>query len=311
MLTLAHCKLRAVSHWQAVTQSFNALYLQAASTLMTVMVITAALTLPALFWIFSLNIHEATQGWQKNAHVSLYLEAGLSSEKQAQLLERVRHMDGVLNASLKTPEQAMAELQQQEGMADLMKYLSSNPLPAVIDAVPVLSMNTSVSMKPFLERLNGLPYVVEVQSDLAWVTQLQAVSKGIYRITQGFMLLLAAAVVLIIVNTLRLDMHRRQQEMRVLKLIGATDAYILRPFLYAGIWYGLIGGVGAVLCVSLFLIALDAILKPLAAMYQMHYSFTGLSVTQAYLLVMTAVSLGWVGAKTAVAKQLRYIEPYR
>ena len=122
--------------------------------------------------------------------------------------------------------------------------------------------------------------------------------------------LVSLAVVLVIANTLRLAIHNRHEEIQVLKLIGATDPYIARPFLYSGIWYSLAGAILAVLFVNLFMLILTSVVKQLASVYQMRYSITGLSVKQAYYLVLVSIILGWLGAQLSVNRQLASIEPY-
>jgi cell division transport system permease protein len=117
------------------------------------------------------------------------------------------------------------------------------------------------------------------------------------------------AVIVIVGTTLRVAIHSRQEEIQVLKLIGAKDPFILRPFLYSGVWYGAIGAIFAIFLVNIFILSLGASVNQLAVAYQMHYPLTGLTIRQILLLVLFAIILGWVGARLSVKRQLASIEP--
>lgn len=300
----------AASHLYAVINSFNFLCRRPLATLITVVVIAVTLTLPILFWVFTNNISQLTIGWQKSGTVSLYLKPKLSLLQQKQLLTNIQLIQGVGAVSLKTPTEGIKELQQQEGMNDIMRYLPENPLPTLIEVIPALSVNTPAQMEQLFNRLKALPQVEQAKLDMEWIRRLHAILGLAAGIANALMVLLASAVVLIVGNTLRLAIHNRHEEILVLKLIGASDQFIIRPFLYIGVWYGLIGAVFAVLFVNIFLLSLAVGLQELAAVYSMHYPLKGLTLFQAYLIVLAAISLSWLGARVAVKRQLASIEPY-
>lgn len=297
-------------HVQAATTSLNLLCRKPMATMMTVIVIAITLTLPALFWVFSDNLEKITKDWQKSGHISLYLKPSLSTAEEEAVLTRVQATEGVGKASLKSSADGLAELQQQEGMQDIMRYLPENPLPAVIEVVPALAITQPFQVEQLFTRLQALPQVEQAKLDLEWITRLHAILGFASKAAHAVMALLASAVVLIIGNTLRLAIHNRHEEIQVLKLIGATDPFIARPFLYSGIWYSLAGAILAVLFVNIFMLSFAVAIKQLATAYQMSYPILGLSVKQAYLLVLTSTILGWLGARLSVNRQLASIEPY-
>ncbi len=305
-------KMRALLayHVQAASSSFNRLCRRPLATLMTVVVIAIALSLPALFWVFTANVQQLMSGWQRGGHISLYLKPALSSADQTELLERVQATEGVGHASLKSAADGLAELQQQEGMHDIMRYLPENPLPAVIEVIPALAMNAPWQIEQLFTRLKAYSQVEQAKLDMQWINRLHAILGFVSKAAHALIALLAFAVVLIVGNALRLAIHNGHEEIQVLKLIGATDPYIARPFLYSGLWYGLAGAVLAVLFVNLFMLSLAAAIKELASAYQMRWPIMGLSVKQAYLFVFIACILGWLGAKLSVKRQLASIEPY-
>lgn len=305
-------KLRTLCacHVQAAASSLSLLLAKPLASMITVFVIAITLTLPALFWVFSENIQQRMTDWRQGGHISLYLKSSVSSAQQIQLLNKIRVMPGVGQATLKSPEEGLIELQHQEGMQDIMRYLPENPLPAVIEVIPALHVDAPEKVESLFLRLKKLDQVEQAKLDLQWVNRLYAILEFVTSIAHGLMILLGFAVTFIIGNTLRLAIHHRHEEIQILKLIGATDPFILRPFLYSGIWYGLASSFLAIILVNLFLFSLSFAASQLASAYQMHYSFIGLSSRQVLLLILSAIVLGWLGARLTVKKQLASIEPY-
>lgn len=297
-------------HIQAIAQSLNLLCRKPVATLMTMVVIAIALALPTLFWIFNSNLSQLTTGWQRTGQISLYLKTPLTQEAQMKLLEKVNTIEGVGQATLKSPEEGLAELTQQEGMQDIMRYLPENPLPAVIQVVPALFVDSPSKQDSLFSQLKGLKQVEQVKLDMEWITRLHAFSSFLSHLTDSLMVLLALAVFLIIGNTMRLALHHKQEEIQILKLIGATDPFILRPFLYSGIWFGLVGAVLAIFLVNIFILSLRGVMNQLIDAYQMNYPITGLSLGRILLLVFFSIILGLLGAGLSVKRQLASIEAY-
>jgi cell division transport system permease protein len=296
-------------HLQAAMHSLNALCRKPLATIMTSIVIAIALALPALFWVFSDNLAKLTVNWQRGGHISLYLKPGISEAEQQQIVQKVREMDGVAQVSLKTSSDGLSELTQQEGMQDIMRYLPENPLPAVIDVVPALTVDSPAKLDLLSRQLQTLAQVDNAKVDMAWISRLHALLGFAAKFADALLALLAMAVIVIVGTTLRLAIHSRQEEIQVLKLIGAKDPFILRPFLYSGVWYGAIGAIFAIFLVNIFILSLGAAVNQLAVAYQMHYPLTGLTMRQILLLVLFAIILGWIGACLSVKRQLASIEP--
>lgn len=296
-------------HLQAAVQSLNLLCRKPLATMMTSIVIAIALALPALFWVFSDNVAKLTASWQRGGHISLYLKPGLSEAEQQLVLQKVRETDGVAHVSLKSSTDGLSELTQQEGMQDIMRYLPENPLPALIDVVPALIIDSPAKLDLLARQLQNLSQVDNAKVDMEWISRLHAVLGFAAKFADALLALLAMAVIMIVGTTLRLALHSRQEEIQVLKLIGAKDPFILRPFLYSGVWYGALGAVFAIFMVNIFIFSLGSAVNQLAVAYQMHYPLTGLSMRQILLLVLFAIILGWMGARLSVKRQLASIEP--
>jgi len=306
---LKRLQLLLVYHLQAATQSLNLLCRKPLATMMTAVVIAISLALPALFWVFTGNMDKLTVGWQRGGHISLYLKLGLTDAQQQLVVQKVRKTEGVAQATLKTPAEGLSELTSQEGMHDIMRYLPENPLPPVIDIVPALMVDSPAKLDLLARQLQTITQVEQAKLDMEWISRLHVISGFAGKAANALLALLAMAVVLIIGTTLRLAIHSRHEEIQILKLIGAEDSFIQRPFLYSGVWYGAVGAILAVFIVNIFILSLGSAMNKLAVIYQMHYPLTGLSARQVLLLVLLAIILGWLGALLSVKRQLASIEP--
>lgn len=296
-------------HVQAATHSLNYLCTKSLATLMTSVVIAIALALPAIFLVFSDNMHQLTADWQHGGNISLYLQSNLTEAKQQQVLTQVRSNKGVGLASLHSSAEGLAELVQQEGMQEIMHYLPENPLPAVITVLPAAVVDSPEKMNLLSGDLHLIPGVEQAKVDMEWIRRLDALIGFATRFANALFALLALAVVVIIGTMLRLTLHSRQEEIQVLKLIGAQESFILRPFLYSGVWYGAIGAIFAIFLVNIFILSLGMAVNKLASAYQINYSLALLSLRQVLLLVLFAIILGWLGARLSIKRQLALIEP--
>lgn len=297
-------------HGQALVSSIDFLCRKPIANMTTVLVIAIALALPALFWVCADNLRLLTKEWQHNGHISIYLKPNTPDAEQKQTLANILATAGVGQATLKSSNQGLDELVKQEGMQDIMHYLPENPLPSVIDVLPAVSIDSPAKLDLLARQLELINSVDMVKLDMEWIRRLHVMLDFAARGAQILFSLLALAVVLIIGNTLRLAIQSRQEEIQILKLIGATNPYILRPFLYSGIWYGLLGALVAVFLVNIFILSLRSAMNQLLVMYQMHSPLSGLSLRQILLLVLVAVILGWLGACLSVRRQLAAIEPF-
>ncbi len=296
---------RLAYHLRAGMGSVRALRSKPFATLLTVMVISISLALPALFQVVVNNLQQLDGNWQRGSHISLYLDATLSSADTAALFEQVRMTPGVGTARLKSSADGLAELQEQEGMQDIMQYLPENPLPTVIDVITAQDVSSSDAVNNLYQSLKSYPHVAQAKFDRQWVSRLYALLDIASRIADALMMLLAAGVVLIIGNTLRMAILNRYEEIQVLKFIGASHSYIIRPFLYTGVFYGAIGAILAMLIVHIMTLSLSVLVDRLAETYQMHYVLMGLSSEQTVKMMLFSMGLGWIGARASVRSLCR------
>lgn len=279
------------------------------TTGLTIVVIALTLSLPTLFWILTHQLQQLTASWQRAGHISLYLSLPITNANQQSLLVRVQNTPGVKAVTLKSAMDGLKELQQQADMQDIAEYLPDNPLPPVLDVIPADDLQTPAQLEQLLQTLQAYPQVEQAKMDLQWMNQIYRIIAIITQVTHTILLLLAVAVILIIANTLRLTIQNRHEEIQVLKLIGAPDLFILRPFLYMGMAYGLLGALLAICIVNGLCYSLQYAMVPLTTLFHIPSISFALSWVQASGLMVIALFLGWFAARLSVKRQLMAVEP--
>lgn len=278
------------------------------ASLLTILVIAVTLALPASMHLIIKNAQSLSSNWDNALDFSLYLRAGTSGEDAARLAELIGQRADVQAVTLISSDEALEEFKTQSGFGPALDHLSVNPLPHTIVVRPA-SSNTEQSMTLMHEELSNLPETDFVQADTEWVQRFHAILDMVQRAITIGAGLLGAAIIVIIGNTIRLDIQNRREEIEVTKLIGASNGFVRRPFLYAGLWYGLGGGLLALALVAYGMFALKEPAGRLAGLYSSSFNMLSLSVTESLVTVGTGVLLGLAGSWLAVARHLRRIEP--
>ena len=204
---------------------------------------------------------------------------------------------------------ALAEFQQHAGMGDALLQLDYHPLPSVIVVTPRSIDGGAAALEPLRDRLAAIDGVEQVQIDLLWVERLAAILAMFERFAGGLGVLLIIALLLVMANTIRLAIESRRDEILVIKLVGGTDAFVRRPFLYIGVLYGLLSGVLAWILLALGLAWLNVTVERVASLYQSEFALFGMPFTDGLALVFGSMVLGLAGAWLAVGQHVRAIEP--
>ncbi|MGH8379057.1 MAG: permease-like cell division protein FtsX [Gammaproteobacteria bacterium] len=296
-------------HRQMLLAGFARLRSHPLATFMTVAVIGIALALPSGTLVLVKNAKSISGNWQGAARISLFLKTGLSDSTVQQLATTVRVRAGVASVQVITADQSLADFQQRSGFGDALSLLGNNPLPAVLVITPADDYTTPSAAQQLGRAFSALPQVDQVRMDIQWLKRLQAMLEILHRAVIIIALLLAIAVVLIVGNTIRLEIENRRAEIEVSKLLGATDRFIRRPFLYHGAWYGLAGGVLAWILVVIALMLIAGPVDRLANLYGSQFSLQGLGFDGTVTLLLSGIVLSWLGSWLAVARHLRAIEP--
>jgi cell division transport system permease protein len=296
-------------HIQAIKNSAKTLRATPWATAVTVLVLAVTLILPVLFWLLMGHVKPLTNEWREGNEIALYLDSPLSSVDETALLVRVRGTEGVGHATFVSAEASLKELEQQEGMEDIRRYLPNNPLPSVINVMPSSVLDTPLKLEQLFQKLKNYPHVEQAKLNRDWSTRLYAVLGFMTYLTWLLGGLFGLMVVFIIRNLLRLAAQEHHEEIEVLKLIGATDSFIIRPFLYTGMCLGAAGALLAFLGVHAVLFGLSHALHTLISAGFGVPLVLKLSLLDALRFVGFGLLLGWLGAYLPLKRQLASIEP--
>lgn len=302
-------RIYLLRHLQVFFYTLGQLSRHPLSLLMTTAVIGIALALPTGLHVILKNAQQLSGGWDGASQISLFLKQGTSDSQARRLSRQLEELPEIHTITYISREEALSEFQRLSGFGDALKALKENPLPAVLVIQPVFNGNSNAATERLLQRLRLDPRVDVAQLDVQWVKRLYTVMEIIRRGIYVLASLLAIAVLLVVGNTIRLAIQNRRDEIVIIKLIGGTDAFIRRPFLYTGFWYGLFGGVIAWLLVTISMWLLNEPVEKLAGLYQNSFSLHGLNIQTTGTLLLSSILLGLIGSWMTVGRHLREIEP--
>ena len=295
-------------HLQVCISSLGKLAATPLATLMTILVIAITLALPALLHLVVRNGLEITGGWAPATDLSVYLTPGTSDDASNALSQLLRARADIQSVTVITPEEAMQSLRAAGDFDAALDAFEENPLgfTLVVTPLPTLSEPAIALLQ---QELAGLPEADLVQYDTEWVATLQAILGLVRRATWIVAVLLGIGLLVVVGNTIRLDIQNRRDEIEIMQLLGASAAFIRRPFLYTGLWYGLGGGIFAIGVLVAVLLALRGPLDALAGHYGGGWPLSGITWQEAGILVGTGVLIGLVGSWIATARHMRAIDP--
>ncbi|HXQ31926.1 MAG TPA: permease-like cell division protein FtsX [Steroidobacteraceae bacterium] len=298
-------------HLQTLVASLGRLARAPFGTALTIGVIGIALALPACLELLVTNARALSGGWQSALDLTVYLKPKLADHDAQQLTETIAARPDVASARLVTSTEGLAEFRRWSGLGAALDALKDNPLPASIVVRPrvVEGAGDSTALGGLGDALRVLPGVDQVQLDTEWVRRFTAILDALRRAVLLLALVLGIAVLLVVGNTIRLDIDTRRAEIEVTKLVGGSDGFVRRPFLYGGFWYGLGGGVVAWLLVETLVRALGGPLGRVAAAYGSQFHLSDLDAARSLILLGGGALLGWIGAFASATRHLRAIEP--
>lgn len=279
------------------------------ASLMTWMVMGIALALPVALLLLLSSVQGVSAGWESGARITAYLKLDVALEDAKSLAREIDGDGRVASVELIDRDQALAQFRAASGLEDALDYLGENPLPHTLLITPEESSRSASGVESLVTWLDGMATIERVQVDLGWLQRLNAMTELLSRAVWALALLLSAAVILVTGNTVRLAIENRRDEILVARLVGGTDAFVRRPFLYTGAWYGLGGGVVAWLLLEFALWWLSGPIERLANLYHSEFTLVGLGVDGLLALILVAMLLGWLGAWVAVKRHLDDIEP--
>jgi cell division transport system permease protein len=296
-------------HMHALLGSIGRLARSPFATLLTLLVIALALALPAALRLFVINAQAATGNFANAVDVSVYLKTDVPLAKAEQLAQAAKGRHDVASVTLIPADQGLEEFRRYSGFGDALAALKDNPLPHVLHVRPRPEDSSAAALESLRHYLGAWPEVDLVQVDSEWVMRFNAILEVLTRLLLIAAGLLGVGVLAVIGNTVRLEIAGRRAEIEVTKLVGGSNAFVRRPFLYAGVLYGLGGALLAWGIVALLVVLLSPPVATLARLYGSHYSLRSLSAEDVGVLLGGGVVLGWLGAWISAARHLRSVEP--
>ena len=303
--TLFHAWLE--SHRASLVDSLRRLFKQPIGSFFTCLVMAVALSLPMGLALLLDNVERLGGSWQRAAQISLFMGLKVTGSQGEALREQIVALPDVAEAQWIDRDQALEEFQQLSGLGEALRELPENPLPGVVLVTP--HEVDRDKLEGLRVQLAELPGVELAQLDLLWVERLTAILKLGDRFVFGLSLLLIATLLLVIGNTIRLHIENRRTEIEVVKLVGGTDGYVRRPFLYMGALYGLGAGLIAWGLLAFGLDWLNEAVVGLAGLYGSDFGLAGVPAEDGLSLVLGALLLGYIGAWLAVARHLSELAP--
>ncbi|WP_418139593.1 permease-like cell division protein FtsX [Oceanimonas smirnovii] len=298
-----------VDHLRQLFASLGELWRTPLSSLMTIAVLGVSLALPASFYVLLKNAESVSSFWQSQAQISLYLKQNTDEVQIKEFKTRLEGMNEIRQVTFISPEQGLADFSGAAGFAEALDLLEQNPLPAVL----ILNLSESGRQPDMAELLladmNAEPLVDTARLDMAWLARLSGIVELLRQAVVGMAVLLLAGVLLVVSNTLRLNILSCRYEIEVMKLVGATDGFIHRPFLYVGLWYGIIGGLLAWWLTLVMVFWLSHKVSALASLYQSDFELLGLGLNESFWLVLTGTLLSLLASGFSVRRHIRAIEP--
>ncbi|WP_404401127.1 permease-like cell division protein FtsX [Idiomarina seosinensis] len=298
-----------VHHLQQAVGSLGELWRNPFASLMTMAVLGLSLTLPSALYVLVKNTSAVSGEWQQASQMSLFLRKDIDSKTIETLRTQLSLKKEIETVSLITREQGLEEFREQSGFGETLDYLESNPLPDVLLVIPAEEFRSPAKAEALLKELEQAREVDFGKLDLQWLQRLQALLDLAKDIMGGLAILLCLSVVLIVGNTIRLNILSQREEIVVMKLVGATNAFIQRPFLYTGVWYGFVGGILAWFATAILIWWVEGSVLQVSELYQTQFQLTGLNLNEMLMIWLIAILLGLAGSYLAVRRHIRSIEP--
>ena len=292
-------------HGQAALSSFGRLIRRPIATIVTVLAIAVALSLPLVLYIMLENAHRAMGGLEHSAQLTAFLRHDLDPLQSASVASTLGQWDEVQHVQAVSRSEALAEYQRMTGLRDVEAIFEGrNPLPDLIVITPRAEMSDRTALAALRDRVSARAEVESVELDLVWVDRLAAIIETLRRIVEVLFVMLALGILLIVGNTTRLGIESQREEIGIVRLFGATDAFIRRPFLYIGLWHGLLaGGIACLLADAATRLAAGPV-ERLVALYSSEFELVGLEPWSAGVAIGAGALLGLAGAWVAVSREL-------
>lgn len=294
-------------HYQQAMRSFHDLWRRPIGNILTLAVISIALAMPAALYLLGKNLVLATDNVVAPMQISAYLDESVGELRATVLKDALESRSDVGEVEYISSQQGLADLSQYAGFEQALSLLDEQALPGVLVITP--SEATQASMRALSDWIAQQKDITDVRLDEDWLARLEAIKTLALMVASALAILMLGAVFLIVGNTLRFNVLANKDEIQTMKLIGATDHYILRPYLYTGMWFGLLSSIIAWLATALLTVVVSNGVDTLAKLYDSQFRLVGLNWDESLLLVMLGTLIGCIAARLSAKRHLKEIEP--
>ncbi|OOF62484.1 permease-like cell division protein FtsX [Rodentibacter sp. Ppn85] len=277
-------------------------------TLLTILVIAVSLTIPTVSYLMWKNLHLVTTQFYPESELTIYLHKNLSEEDANLVVEKIRQQEGVDSMNYVSRQESLKEFKSWSGFGEELEILDDNPLPAVVMVKPSKAFETSEKRETLRANLDKIKGVQEVRLDNDWMEKLTALSWLVAHVAIFCTVLMTIAVFLVIGNSIRSDVYSSRASIDVMKLLGATDNFILRPYLYTGMIYAVLGGFVAAIFSSFIIGYFTSAVKYVTDIFAVQFALNGLAVGELIFLLASCLIMGYVGAWSAAKRHIALID---
>ena len=303
-------KLRAYRdlHAHALFSSLGRLVTSRLNAVLTIIVLSISISLACGFYLLVQNVQQLTSDLESSNQISLFLRDDVSLASATRLANGIKLDPSVQVVKVITKEQALKEFEDFSGFGEAIQALEKNPLPIVLQVIPKNSLEEGQNIETLVENFKQAGEVDFAQLDMQWVKKLQLMIDVAQMSVMLMGVLLSLAVLFITGNTIRLELHNRKDEIVIAKLVGATNSFVQRPFLYSGFWIGFFSGISAWFIVTIMMLMLKQPIEKLSMLYHSSFHLLFMGFFETFVLVFISSSLGIVGSWVVVQLQLQQMK---
>ena len=279
-------------------------------TLITTVVVAIALSLPATLLLVVDNVRQFENNFDSFSQITVYVNNTANQQQIGAIQEKIQGFSEINSLVYINPERALEKFTEASGFGSALEYLEDNPLPPVFIVEPAIDvLSLPKKAQQLMADLVNIDHIDDVQIDMLWLQRLRSLTEFGKKVVLALGGVLGLGVLVIIGNSIRLAIHSRREEIIVVKLVGGTDAYVRRPFLYFGMLLGFFGALEAAVILTIGFWWLGGSVENISQLYGSHFELRGLGFQGFFALLGTGLLLGLAGAWLAVSKHLNHIKP--
>ena len=296
-------------HFQVLFSTLGDMTRTPVASLNTILIVAITLLLPCLLYVVVKSAQGLSDNWQGRPQISIFLQQELSEGEAKLIFDEISLLPAIGLAEFVSPNQALEEFRALSGLDSEIDFLDNNPLPTSVVLMPKNEYANSEQLMSLEQELSKIDGIDKIRLDLDWTDRFNAILNVFTSIASLMSGLLALALILIVGNTIKLLILNRRHEIEITKLVGGTDTFVRRPFLYYGSLYGFLGSLFTLLLLLGAALLVKQPIEQLSQLYQSHSALYKLSITDMAIILAIGTALGWLAARWSVAQHLRKVQP--